>query len=140
MNYKEIHKHGNDLIREFDIRTPDENVKAGSLSGGNQQKVIIAREFYKDPQLLIASQPTRGLDVGAIEFVHRRLLEQRENNKAVLLVSLELEEVMNLADRIAVIYQGKIVGIMDAKDASERKLGIMMTGGSLEEEGVRNHE
>ena len=140
MNYKEIHKHGNTLIQEFDIRTPDENVKAGSLSGGNQQKVIIAREFYKDPQLLIASQPTRGLDVGAIEFVHRRLLEQRENNKAVLLVSLELEEVMNLADRIAVIYQGKIVGIMDAKDASERKLGIMMTGGSLEEEGVRNHE
>ncbi len=140
MNYKEIHKHGKALIQEFDIRTPDENVKAGSLSGGNQQKVIIAREFYKDPQLLIASQPTRGLDVGAIEFVHNRLLEQRENNKAVLLISLELEEVLNLADRIAVIYQGNIVGILDAKDATERKLGIMMTGGVSAEEGAQSLE
>jgi general nucleoside transport system ATP-binding protein len=134
MNSTEIHKHAQILIREFDVRTPNENVTAKSLSGGNQQKVIIAREFYKDPQLLIASQPTRGLDVGSIEFVHKRLLEQREHNKAVLLISLELDEVMGLADRIAVIYQGRIVGILDAKDATERKLGIMMAGGQLEVE------
>ncbi len=133
MNYGEIHKHGQVLIKEFDVRTPNEDVKAKSLSGGNQQKVIIAREFYKNPQLLIAAQPTRGLDVGSIEFVHKRLLEQREHNKAVLLVSLELDEVMGLADRIAVIYQGKIVGTIDARDATERKLGIMMAGGQLEE-------
>lgn len=132
IDYKEVHKHGKELIGEFDVRTPDENVAAGSLSGGNQQKVIIAREFYKDPPLLIASQPTRGLDVGAIEFVHKRLIEQRDHDKAVLLVSLELDEVMNLADRIAVIYQGQIVDIIDVKDATERKLGIMMAGNQLE--------
>lgn len=136
MDYPAIVDHSKVLIEEFDIRTPSEKVAAGSLSGGNQQKVIIAREFYKDPQLLIAAQPTRGLDVGAIEFVHKRLLDQRENNKAVLLVSLELDEVMNLADRIAVIYQGEIVGILDVKDATERKLGIMMTGGSVENGGA----
>ena len=134
INYPEVHKHGKILIQEFDVRTPDENATAKSLSGGNQQKVIIAREFYKNPKLLIAAQPTRGLDVGSIEFVHARLLEQRENNKAVLLVSLELDEVMGLADRIAVMYQGEIVGILNAKDATERKLGIMMAGGKLEEE------
>lgn len=133
MNYPEVHKHGKKLIAEFDIRTPSENVLAKSLSGGNQQKVIIAREFYIDPQLLIAAQPTRGLDVGSIEFVHKRLLEQRKRNKAVLLISLELDEVLGLADRIAVIYQGKIVGVLDAKDATEKKLGIMMAGGQLEE-------
>jgi len=137
MNYNEIHKHGQILIKEFDVRTPSEDVKAKSLSGGNQQKVIIAREFYKDPQLLIAAQPTRGLDVGSIEFVHKRLLEQREHNKAVLLVSLELDEVMGLADRIAVIYQGRIVGTLDAKDATERKLGIMMAGGQISDEEVK---
>ena len=137
MNYPEIHKHSLKLIEEFDVRTPNENVTAKSLSGGNQQKVIIAREFYKNPHLLIAAQPTRGLDVGSIEFVHKRIIEQREKNKAVLLVSLELDEVMALADRIAVIYDGKIVGTIDAKDATEKKLGIMMAGGSPDEiEGV----
>lgn len=129
MNYGAVDKHGKTLIKEFDIRTPNEQVKAKSLSGGNQQKVIIAREFFKNPQLLIAAQPTRGLDVGAIEFVHKRLIEQRNNNKAVLLISLELDEVMSLADRIAVIYDGRIVGVMEAEDATERELGIMMAGG-----------
>ncbi len=137
MDYDAITLHGRALIEEFDIRTPGESTHAGSLSGGNQQKVIIAREFFKDPPLLIAAQPTRGLDVGAIEFVHKRLLDQRENNKAVLLISLELDEVLNLADRIAVIYQGQIVGTLDVKDATERKLGIMMTGGSLTEGGEK---
>ena len=132
MDPVKIVEHGNRLIEEFDVRTPSGSVTAGSLSGGNQQKVIVAREFYKDPPLLIASQPTRGLDVGAIEFVHKRLLELRDSNKAVLLVSLELDEVMKLADRIAVIYQGRIVGIVDAADATERMLGLMMAGGSPE--------
>ena len=133
MNYDKIHQHAVTLIEEFDVRTPNENVTAGSLSGGNQQKAIIAREFYKDPPLLIASQPTRGLDVGAIEFVHKRLLEQRDNDKAVLLVSLELDEVLGLADRIAVIYQGEIIGIINGEDATDRRLGIMMAGGTIEE-------
>lgn len=128
MNYDKINEHARTLISEYDVRTPNEFVTAGSLSGGNQQKAIIAREFYKDPVLLIASQPTRGLDVGAIEFVHNKLIEQRDNNKAVLLVSLELDEVMNLADRIAVIYQGEIMGIVDAKETNERQLGLMMAG------------
>ena len=135
MDQSKIIEHGKELIREFDIRTPGHEISAGSLSGGNQQKVIIAREFYKDPALLIAAQPTRGLDVGAIEFVHMRLLEQRDNNKAVLLISLELDEIMNLADRIAVIYQGQIVGILGAAEATERKLGLMMAGGAATDKG-----
>lgn len=137
MDQASIVEHGQRLIEEFDVRTPSGNVTAGSLSGGNQQKVIIAREFYKDPPLLIASQPTRGLDVGATEFVHKRLLEQRDSNKAVLLISLELDEIMNLADRIAVIYQGQIVGIVDAAGATERTLGLMMAG-SVPAEGGKS--
>jgi len=128
------------LIKEFDVRTPDENVKAGSLSGGNQQKAIIAREMYKNPRLLIAAQPTRGLDVGSIEFVHKKIIESRDHNQAVLLISLELDEVMNLADRIAVIYDGKIVDTIDAKDASEKQLGILMAGGNRKVPANRNSE
>ena len=129
LNKTEINKFAKELIKKFDVRPVDENIKAKSLSGGNQQKVIIAREVTNDPDILIASQPTRGLDVGAIEFVHKSLVEQRNKNKAVLLVSLELDEVMNVSDRIAVIYEGKIVGIIDARDADERSLGLMMAGG-----------
>jgi len=105
---------------------------ARNLSGGNQQKVIIAREVSNNPDLLIAAQPTRGLDVGAIEFVHKSLIEQRDNNKAVFLISFELDEIMNVSDKIAVIYEGKIVGIVDAKDAEIEKLGLMMAGGGNE--------
>lgn len=129
LNYKIIREYAKRLIREFDVRTPSEKVNAKSLSGGNQQKLIVARELDRDPSLLIAAQPTRGLDVGAIEFVHKRLIEQRDHGKAVLLVSLELDEVMALSDRIAVMYDGKIVGIVDGKDATEKQLGIMMAGG-----------
>nr|WP_330408013.1 ABC transporter ATP-binding protein [Vallitalea guaymasensis] len=117
------------LIKQFDIRPTDENVLAKSLSGGNQQKVIIAREIMNNPDLLIATQPTRGLDVGAIEYVHKELVKQRDRNKAVLLVSLELDEVMNVSDRIAVIYEGKIKYVVDAKEATEAKLGLEMAGG-----------
>ncbi len=129
MNYDVIHEHCLRLIDDFDVRTPNEKVQARTLSGGNQQKLIVARELVRKPELLIASQPTRGVDVGAIEFIHKRLVEQRDQGKAVLLVSLELDEVMALADRIAVIYDGKIVGIVPGKGAAEKELGIMMAGG-----------
>ena len=135
MNYDVIHDHAKRLIEEFDVRTPSENVTAKSLSGGNQQKAIVAREFHKDLKLLIAAQPTRGLDVGSIEFVHKQIVEARDQGTAVLLVSLELDEVLALADRIGVIYDGKIVGTLDRKDATEKKIGIMMAGGTLEEGG-----
>ncbi|WP_409069182.1 ABC transporter ATP-binding protein [Clostridium sp. FAM 1755] len=133
MNYKAIREHCNTLIEEFDVRTPNDEVNASALSGGNQQKLIAAREISKDPDLLIASQPTRGLDVGAIEYIHKRLVKERENGKAVLLVSLELDEILSLSDRIAVMYDGKIVKILDRKDATEQKLGILMAGGTLED-------
>jgi simple sugar transport system ATP-binding protein len=116
------------LLAEFDVRGGGPATRASALSGGNQQKVVIAREVSRDPRVLIAAQPTRGLDVGAIEFVHRRLVEQRDAGKAVLLVSLELEEVLSLADRILVIYEGQIVGEYDPS-VSEEELGIAMTGG-----------
>jgi simple sugar transport system ATP-binding protein len=121
------------LVEKFDVRPTNINLKARALSGGNQQKVIIAREVTNDPEVLIATQPTRGLDVGAIEYVHKSLVEQRNKGKAVLLVSFELDEVMSVSDRIAVIYEGRIVGIVDAKDADENTLGLMMAGGGENE-------
>ena len=124
-----IVKNAKKLIDKFDIRPNDENALLKSLSGGNQQKVIIAREIMNHPDLLIATQPTRGLDVGAIEYVHKELIKQRNQDKAVLLVSLELDEVMNVSDRIAVIYEGKINYIVDAKKATETELGFEMAGG-----------
>jgi simple sugar transport system ATP-binding protein len=116
------------LIKEFDVRGGGPRTRAASLSGGNQQKVILAREIDRDPRVLIAAQPTRGLDVGAIEFVHRRLVEERDEGRAILLVSLELEEVLSLADRILVIYEGQIVGEFPPT-ATEEELGVAMTGG-----------
>jgi len=133
LNHDKIEEHANKLIDKFDIRPTDAKLPAGALSGGNQQKIIIAREVTNDPDLLIAAQPTRGLDVGAIEYVHKSLIAQRDKNKGVLLVSLELDEVMNVSDRIAVIYEGKIVGIVDAKDADENAIGLMMAGGASDE-------
>ncbi len=132
LNYAKIREYSRKLIHDFDVRTPNENVAARALSGGNQQKLIIAREVDRDPSLCIAAQPTRGLDVGAIEFVHKRLVDLRDSGKAVLLVSLELDEIMSLSDRIAVMYDGKIVAIVDAKEATEKKLGILMAGGSIQ--------
>jgi simple sugar transport system ATP-binding protein len=119
------------LIAEYDVRTSSIESTVRSLSGGNQQKLIIAREFSANPMLLVASQPTRGVDIGAIEFIHRRIIEQRDAGKAVLLVSAELDEIRSLSDRIAVMYEGKIVGIVSS-EATEEELGILMTGGSLE--------
>jgi simple sugar transport system ATP-binding protein len=102
------------------------------MSGGNQQKAVVARELDRDNDLIIAAQPTRGLDVGAIEYIHRRLIDQRTAGKAVLVVSFELDEILNLSDRIAVINAGKIVGIVDAKETNKQELGLLMTGMSLE--------
>jgi simple sugar transport system ATP-binding protein len=120
------------LIAEFDVRGGGARTPGGALSGGNQQKVVLAREIDRDPKLLIAGQPTRGLDVGAIEFVHRRLVQERDEGRAVLLVSLELDEVLSLADRILVMYEGEIVGEFPPT-ASEEELGIAMTGGGRHE-------
>ena len=120
------------LIREFDVRGGGPKTPAGALSGGNQQKVILAREIDRNPRALVAAQPTRGLDVGAIEFVHRQLVEERDAGHAVLLVSLELEEVLSLADRILVMYEGEIVGEFPPT-ATEEELGVAMTGGGRRE-------
>jgi len=135
LNYKEMYKKAKELIAEYDVRTPSEFTQARSLSGGNQQKAIIAREVDRSPELLIAAQPTRGLDVGAIEFIHKKLIEERDKGRAVLLVSLELDEVINLSDRIAVIYEGKIVDIVDPKETNEQELGLLMAGGTREKAG-----
>ncbi|MEG0382368.1 MAG: ABC transporter ATP-binding protein [Christensenella sp.] len=134
LNLKKIKENATNLIREYDVR-PDncENTRAGALSGGNQQKAIIAREISNNPELLIAVQPTRGLDVGAIEFVHKSIVRHRNQGKAVLLISLELEEVLKLSDRIAVIYNGKIVDVLNAEDADENKIGLLMAGGKNNE-------
>src|SRR3954447_18055543 len=116
------------LLKEFDVRGGSPETRASSLSGGNQQKVVIARELSADPQVIIAAQPTRGLDVGAIEFVHRRLVEARDAGRGVLLVSLEMEEIRSLSDRVLVIYEGQIVAEM-SPESSEEDFGVMMTGG-----------
>jgi len=121
-------ERGARLIQEYDVRGGGPQTRASGLSGGNQQKVVLAREIDRDPQALIAAQPTRGLDVGAIEFVHRRLVEERDEGRAILLVSLELDEVLSLSDRILVIYEGEIVGEF-TPDATEEELGVAMTGG-----------
>lgn len=133
LNYNQINAYARKLIDEYDVRTTNELVPAKALSGGNQQKAIIAREVDRNPDLLIVSQPTRGLDVGAIEYIHKRLIEQRDKDKAVLLVSFELEEILNVSDRIAVIHAGKIVGIVHPKETTENELGLLMAGYSLEE-------
>ncbi len=119
------------LLKEFDVRGGTPETPASSLSGGNQQKIVVAREVSGDPAVLIAAQPTRGLDVGAIEFVHRRLVEERDEGRAILLVSFELEEILSLADRILVMYEGQIVGEYTPA-ATEEELGLAMTGGGRE--------
>lgn len=130
LRFDKIYEYARKLIGKFDVRTPSEMTPARALSGGNQQKAIIAREVEQDPDILIAAQPTRGLDVGAIEFIHKKLIEQRDKGKAVLLFSLELDEIMNLSDRIAVIYEGQIVGVVKPDEVTENDLGLMMAGGT----------
>jgi simple sugar transport system ATP-binding protein len=123
-------------VKDFDIRTPSIETRAGSLSGGNQQKVVVAREFSVPVKLVIAAQPTRGLDVGSIEYIHRRLVEQRDAGAAIVIVSTELDEVLAVGDRIAVMFDGKIVGILSGDDATYENLGLLMGGATFGEGAV----
>jgi simple sugar transport system ATP-binding protein len=127
---RRMEKAAKPLLEQYDVRGGEPQTLASSLSGGNQQKCVIARELAEEPKVTIAAQPTRGLDVGAIEFVHRQLLEQRAAGRGVLLVSLELEEIRALADRVLVIYEGRIVGEF-SPEATEEELGVAMTGGTV---------
>jgi simple sugar transport system ATP-binding protein len=129
LQFPAITKHAQTLIGEFDIRAGNgPATPAKSMSGGNQQKVIIAREIDLSPELLIVSQPTRGLDVGAIEYIHHRIIEERDKGRAVLLVSFELDEILGLCDRIAAVSKGQIVGVLPVEEADERRIGVMMGG------------
>lgn len=121
-------ENAKEIIEHFDVRTPSPLIPVGSLSGGNQQKVIVGREFSRPIKFLVASQPTRGLDVGSIEYIHKRLLEKRSDGVAILLVSTELDEIMKLSDRIAVMFGGKIIAIVDAEGATKEQIGLLMAG------------
>jgi simple sugar transport system ATP-binding protein len=128
INEERVEEEARLLVHEFDVRTPSIVTSTASLSGGNQQKVIVARELSRPIKLLIASQPTRGLDVGSIEFIHHRIVGARERGAAVLLISAELDEIMSLSDRIAVMYKGQVLDVMPAEGASREKLGLLMAG------------
>jgi simple sugar transport system ATP-binding protein len=130
-NLKAVEEYGNKMIKTYDIRTPSGKNPASSLSGGNKQKVVIARELSQNSRVIIASQPTRGVDVGSIEFIHNQLVAARDKGAGVLLVSAELDEILSLSDRVAVMYAGKIVAIFDAKDADRTTIGKLMAGASI---------
>ncbi len=129
-----IREHAERLIADYDVRTPSAAVPAGTLSGGNQQKLVIARELSRDLDLLVVAQPTRGLDVGSIEFIHRQLVAKRDAGVAVLLVSAELDEILNLADRIGVLYRGRFADVVDRTEATRESLGLLMAGARTTEE------
>lgn len=116
------------MIENFNIRTPSQETLIKSLSGGNIQKLVMARELSRSPRVLIAAQPTRGVDIGATEYIHQRLLDQRAKGTATLLISEDLDEILALSDRIAVIYEGEIVGVVDRSEADVQQLGLMMAG------------
>jgi simple sugar transport system ATP-binding protein len=128
LNNRAIEENAKRLVSEFDIRTPSVYTLGRALSGGNQQKMVVAREFSRPIKLLIAAQPTRGLDVGSIEFIHKRIIEQRDSGVAVLLVSAELDEILSLSDQIAVMYQGQIIAALPAAGATREQLGLLMAG------------
>ncbi len=130
-NQKAVMENAVNLIERFDVRTPSPNLPASNLSGGNQQKVIVARELSRPIKLLIANQPTRGLDVGSIEYIHRQIVDMRDRGIAVLLVSAELDEITSLSDRIAVMYHGQIVATVDPDKITRAELGLLMAGSSL---------
>ena len=131
VNVDAVREHATKGVKDFDIRTPSIDTHAGSLSGGNQQKVVVAREFSVPVKLVVAAQPTRGLDVGSIEYIHRRLVEQRDAGAAILIVSTELDEILAVGDRIAVMYDGRIVGILEGEDATYENLGLLMGGATF---------
>jgi simple sugar transport system ATP-binding protein len=129
IKFDKVKKYAEDLIEKFDIRPPKTSIEVGDLSGGNMQKVVVAREVSEDADFVVASQPTRGVDIGSMEFIRSILLEERKKGKGVLLVSADLEEIMTLSDRIVVMYEGEIVGEVDRQEATEEKIGYLMTGG-----------
>ncbi len=133
LDFKKMRRDAIDLIKKYDIRPAEPDLVFGRMSGGNQQKVIVARELEKEHKFIIASQPTRGVDIGAIESIHNMILDEKTRGNAILVVSAELSEVINLSDRIAVMFHGEIMDIIDKKDATEEKLGILMAGGRLNE-------
>jgi ABC-type uncharacterized transport system ATPase subunit len=137
INEGAIVENARQLVKTFDVRTPSIFVPVANLSGGNQQKVIVARELSRPVHLLVAAQPTRGLDVGSIEFIHSEIIKMRDRGVAVLLVSAELDEIMALSDRIAVMFSGRIVAILDRADATRERLGLLMAG-SGEAEGIED--
>jgi simple sugar transport system ATP-binding protein len=129
MQRRALERHAQQLVAEFDVRTPSVSTPVGKLSGGNQQKVIVARELSSSPKLLVVSQPTRGLDVGSIEFIHTQIVRRRDEGAAVLLVSAELDEILALSDRVAVLYRGEIVSVLDRTEAGRERVGVMMSCG-----------
>jgi general nucleoside transport system ATP-binding protein len=130
-----IMQRATEAIEQFDVRTPSASVTAGTLSGGNQQKLIVAREFGRDLKLLVLDQPTRGLDVGSIEFIHDEIIKKRDAGTAVLLVSAELDEILELSDRIGVMYRGRIVQIVDGRTANKEAIGLLMATGGRGSDG-----
>ncbi|MBO5070337.1 MAG: ABC transporter ATP-binding protein [Roseburia sp.] len=132
LNWKVVNQYADDAIRAFGVKTPDNKELAQNLSGGNQQKVVVARELLRNPKLLIAMHPTRGVDVGAIEYIHKKIIEQKENNVGVLLVSTELDEVVKLSDRICVMFEGRIMGIVNTSETTIEEIGLMMGGMTLD--------
>lgn len=130
MDWDATRKTAKRLVKEYDVRTPSIDVPVSTLSGGNQQKVIVAREFDQDISLVVASQPTRGIDVGSIEYIHSRIVEKRDSGAAVLVVSSELDEILALADRILVLYRGRIAGEFDPATADTTEIGLAMLGGA----------
>jgi simple sugar transport system ATP-binding protein len=125
--------HARDLVSQFAVKTPGLDTPIKNLSGGNIQKAIMARELSRQPKLLIAAQPTRGVDIGATEYIHQRLLEQRASGTAILLISEDLDEIRSLSDRIAVIYEGRIMGVVERNQATVEQIGLMMAGISMQE-------
>jgi len=137
LQWDNVRQAARELVTAFDVRTPSVDTLCGNLSGGNAQKVVLARELARAPRVLLAAQPTRGLDVSAIEYVHRKLIEQRDGGVAILLISTELDEILSLSDRIAVIYEGKIVGLVDAGEADVNEIGLLMAGQSRQQGHLR---
>ena len=128
LRWGKVNKYTDENLKEYQVKTPSRYELAQNLSGGNQQKLIVAREVSRKPKLLIAMHPTRGVDVGAIEYIHQRLIDERDKGLAILLVSTELDEVMKLSDRVAVMYEGRLMGIVKPSEVDSTKMGLMMGG------------
>ena len=137
LNRQFITQRAERLVRDYDVRPPNTELAARGFSGGNQQKLIVGREFDSKPKLILAAQPTRGVDIGAIEFIHRKIIELRDAGAAVVLVSAELDEVLSLGDRVIVIYEGRLVGEVDPRTVTEEEIGLMMTGGHGRDDSER---